>query len=219
MLYFERQVTKRGYRTIAGIDEAGRGPLAGPVVACALILKSHNFSERIDDSKKLSAKQRNKAFTEISKKATWSTAVVGHKAIDRLNIRQATIKAMKIAVLGLPFAPDYLLIDGRIVLDLPIPSTGIINGDARSMTIACASIIAKVTRDRIMQKYHNLFPDYGFDRHKGYGTRRHLQALQNLGPCRIHRLSFKPCHSYAPLPGVVHSIKAKCCSQTPCSRT
>ncbi len=189
---YEKRIEREGFKLIAGVDEAGRGPLAGPVVASAVILKKFKFKAEVRDSKKLSARQREIAYEEILKKSIFSVGVISHKLIDRLNIRQATIMAMKRAVLNLSVLPDYLLVDGRVSIKLSLKSESIIKGDTKILSIACASIVAKVTRDRIMQKYHKSFPDYGFNKHKGYGTREHLRALKELGPCRIHRFSFKP---------------------------
>ena len=177
---------------MAGVDEAGRGPLAGPVVAGAVILKELNFREDIDDSKKLSPKKREKAYREIMEKAIVGIGIVDEGVIDEINIYQATIRAMHEAIANLEKTPDYVIVDGRMRLITKCPLRCIIGGDSKSLSIAAASIIAKVTRDRLMLKYDELFPQYGFARHKGYGTRLHKEALASYGPCAIHRFSFRP---------------------------
>lgn len=177
---------------IAGVDEAGRGPLAGPVVASAVILKDLDFKERIDDSKKLSPQQRVLAYKEISKKSIIGIGIVGEKTIDQINIYQATKKAMEIAIRNLKCPPDYVIVDGKIKLATECPIKCIIQGDSKSLSIACASIIAKVTRDRLMLKHDEQYPQYGFARHKGYPTKFHKSALKNHGPSLIHRYSFRP---------------------------
>lgn len=192
MLRYERRILKKGFKLIAGVDEAGRGPLAGPVVASAVILKSFHFEEKIDDSKRLSSPMRKRAFQEVMTKSVVGVGVVGQKIIDRINIVQATLLAMRRAIAKLPIQPDFLLIDGIISPLKVIPHKCIPGGDSKSLSVACASIIAKVTRDRIMQRYHRRFPKYSFDRHKGYGTERHLMTLKRWGPCPIHRMSFRP---------------------------
>jgi len=179
---------------IAGVDEAGRGPLAGPVVAACVILKDlrPKFRNRIDDSKVLSPKARLKAYDEIRKKAFFGVGITDEKKIDSLNIYKATILTMEKAVKGLGVKPDFLLIDGNLKLKVPCKKANIIGGDSKSLSIACASIIAKVTRDRIMDKYHKTYPHYGFKYHKGYGTKRHFEALSEYGPSPIHRMTFRP---------------------------
>jgi len=174
------------------VDEAGRGPLAGPVVAAAVILKDVKFKEKIDDSKKLSARQRKKAFEEIISKTDVGIGIVSHQTIDKINIYNATILAMEKAVGSLPLKPDILLIDGRVPLNLPLRQQYIINGDGQSCSIAAASIIAKVTRDKIMEGYAKRYPQYGFREHKGYGTKKHFSALEKFGPTPIHRFSYAP---------------------------
>lgn len=182
----------KGYSLIAGVDEAGRGPLAGPVVAGAVILKRFDFESRIDDSKKLTRKCRETAYREILKKSVCSVGMVDEKTIDAINIYQATRLAMERAIGGLKIPPDYILIDGNIKLNTPHPSKSIIRGDSKSMSIAAASIIAKVTRDSLMREYDSLYPAYGFKTHKGYPTRRHKEALMRYGPSPIHRYSYAP---------------------------
>jgi ribonuclease HII len=192
LLHQERKLSSSGYKAVAGIDEAGRGPLAGPVVASAVILKDLCFLAEINDSKKLSSKKREKAYKEIVKKAFVGIGVVDEKEIDAINIYRATIKAMEIAVSNLELPPDYVIVDGRVKLSTKCPIKCIVKGDSKSLSIAAASIIAKVTRDRIMREYHETFPQYGFDRHKGYPTRSHKIALKKHGPSSIHRLTFQP---------------------------
>lgn len=190
MLYYERRFASKGYKLIAGVDEAGRGPLAGPVVSAAVILKVKRFKNRIDDSKALTALERENAFFEIKKKAYVSLAVINEKLIDKINILEATRLSMRRAIYFLRPQPDFVLIDGNAPLDIDCPFKNIIGGDAKSLSIACASIVAKVTRDRIMVSYHKKWPEYGFREHKGYGTKSHLEALRKLGPSPIHRMSF-----------------------------
>lgn len=191
---FEKAAREQGYSVIAGIDEAGRGPLAGPVVAAACIIPKDVFVIGIDDSKKLTPQKRHYLYEQIvaDKRITFGVGVVSHEEIDQINIYQATIKAMLLAVEKLQCVPDLLLIDG-MVLPSQIPSQKIVGGDSKSHTIATASVIAKETRDRLMQEEHLKWPCYGFDKHKGYGTPEHLAALSLHGPCEIHRKSFKPC--------------------------
>lgn len=190
MLYHERKLTRQGKRQIAGVDEAGRGPLAGPVVAAAVILRDFKFRNRIADSKALTRLSRERAYEEILRKADVGIGIVGEKDIDKINILRASLHAMKLAVYDLGVRPDYLLIDGNIHPELPHPKTTIIDGESHSISIACASIIAKVTRDFIMSYYDILYPEYGFARHKGYGTKLHFLAIRRFGPSPIHRRSF-----------------------------
>lgn len=187
---FEASLTKRGFFRIAGIDEAGRGPLAGPVVAAACILPQQIPVPGLDDSKKLSEKTRNKIFESMVAKVPHGFGIVDAKLIDEINILQATFLAMQKAVSELE--ADYYLIDGNRCFESDIPAEAIVKGDARCRSIALASVFAKVKRDRIMAEYDTLYPEYGFEAHKGYGTRRHKEALEELGPCPIHRLSFAP---------------------------
>jgi len=191
MLRHERSLRSKGFSLIAGIDEAGRGPLAGPVVAACVILKTFDFKERIDDSKALTAAQRERAFGEIIKKAHVGIGIVDEKAIDTLNILNATSAAMEKALSAIDPRPDFILIDGSVKVRSAVPTRGIIRGDSLSLSVAAASIIAKVTRDRIMVQLDEQYPVYGFSRHKGYGTKFHLSALRKHGPSPIHRLSFK----------------------------
>lgn len=186
-----------GIKVIAGVDESGRGPLAGPVVAACVILPESAYdgvkNSGIDDSKKLPLKKRESCFNWlINSGALIKTAAVGEKLIDSINIYQATIRAMEKAVKGMKLIPEHLLIDGPVKLNLSQRYTNIIGGDGKSVSIAAASIMAKVTRDRIMFSLHKKWPEYGFDRHKGYPTKEHIKALEKYGPSPIHRQSFAP---------------------------
>lgn len=197
MLYYERKFKKKGYHLIIGVDEAGRGPLAGPVVAAAVALKTFRFKNRIDDSKKLTPLAREKAFLEIINKSIFGIGIINEKIIDSINILEATRLAMEVAVGALikklksqKKKSIHILIDGNINLDIGHSFTAIIKGDAKSKSIASASILAKVTRDRIMSLYDRVYPGYGFLRHKGYPTKMHRQALSRCGSSLIHRMSF-----------------------------
>ena len=190
--FYEFQARLAGYSFVAGIDEAGRGPLAGPVVASAVILPEDITLPGVRDSKKMSARAREEAFSLIESKAIgFSLTVVSSQEIDKVNILQATRKAMKKAALTLDPQPDYLLIDGIYPVDLSIHQRCIVKGDDLSLSISAASVLAKVYRDRIMCQYHRLYPDYGFSSNKGYGTPGHIKAITRFGPCHIHRLTFK----------------------------
>jgi ribonuclease HII len=190
-LQFEDDWWTRGMEHIAGVDEAGRGPLAGPVVAAAVILPKGLSIEGVNDSKVLSAKQRERLFHDIYGKAlAVGVGIVGHEVIDRINIYQASILAMRKAIEKLSIAPSIVLADGNSFKHDTWRYQNIIDGDAKSMTIAAASIIAKVTRDSLMLEYHEQYPLYGFDRNKGYGTKYHTEALRQYGMCPIHRRSF-----------------------------
>ena len=190
---FERVAWLCGYRRIAGIDEAGRGPLAGPVVAAAVILPTRCRLVGINDSKQLSAKDREQVYTAILAQAVGVGVGSADVAeIDQLNILEATRLAMRRAVEKLAPLPDYVLIDAVVLPGFKVPTRPIIKGDSLSVSIAAASIIAKVTRDRLMARYHEIFPDYGFLSHKGYGTAEHLERLARHGPCSIHRRTFAP---------------------------
>jgi ribonuclease HII len=188
---FECHARQRGYRIIAGIDEAGRGPLAGPVVAAAVILPPDYRHPEINDSKQLTPGKRGRLYEVIKTDAlAVGLGVVEASVIDHVNILQATLMAMRDAVLDLSTIPDYLLIDGRNRIDVRAPQETIIAGDRKSISIAAASIIAKVSRDRIMEIYHRQFPQYNFLKNKGYGTDEHREAIHRYGRCKIHRLSF-----------------------------
>ncbi len=188
----ECELYASGYRLVAGVDEAGRGPLAGPVVAAAVILPVDWHHPGIRDSKQLSPRKRKELYRVIGTHAlAWSWSGVEPDEIDRINILQASRTAMKKAVETLPIIPDYLLVDGTHTIAADVEQCALPRGDARSRVIAAASIMAKVVRDEIMLKYHPLYPRYNFSRNKGYGTHEHLCALKDRGPCRIHRTSFR----------------------------
>lgn len=189
-LAFELAASSQGYKRIVGVDEAGRGPLAGPVVAAVCHLKEGVTIEGLNDSKKLSPLVRSALFEEILLKADYGVGIVSHQWIDQINILQATHRAMRLAVQNLSIPPDYILVDGRPVEFDGIVSQNLIKGDARCLSIAAASIIAKVIRDRIMKRYHLLYPEYQYEKHKGYGTIGHRKLLQELGPSPIQRTSF-----------------------------
>lgn len=196
MYAYEHQAAAEGYDWVAGVDEAGRGPLAGPVAAAAVILPHDLYLPKINDSKKLSAKIREELFKEIQDKAiAVGTALVDAQTIDRVNIYQATINGMYESIFMLKPEPGKVLIDAVQLDNLPMASESIIKGDAKSASIAAASIIAKVTRDRLMDAYDKQYPEYGFAQHKGYGTAQHIEALKKYGPCPIHRVSFEPVRS------------------------
>jgi len=192
MLAFEKRAMLSGYKMIAGVDEAGRGPLAGPVVSAAVILPENFDVPGINDSKKLSEKKREMLFPMIQKHAiAFGIGLADHEEIDQINILQASLLSMKRAVEALGVAPDYLLIDGKFIIDCTIDQRSVIKGDTLSLSIAAASILAKVTRDRIMADCDLQYPEYGFHRHKGYPTKAHKEAILTHGPCPIHRKSFK----------------------------
>lgn len=192
MTSFEVALYDSGHQFICGIDEAGRGPLAGPVVAAAVILPQNCVMQGLRDSKKLSVRRREFFFGEIYKKAeAVAVGIVDNETIDKINILQATLLAMRQAFESLLIKPDVLLIDALTLPGIEIPQQGIIHGDDRSINIAAASVIAKVTRDRLMCEYHEQFPAYQFHRHKGYGTREHLQNIKVYGPCPLHRKTFR----------------------------
>ncbi|NLD36623.1 MAG: ribonuclease HII [Desulfatiglans sp.] len=191
-LYYESAAHKDGYNMVAGIDEAGRGPLAGPVVSAAVILPRDLIIPGVKDSKKMSEKARENAFLEILKNAiAVGIGVVSRAYIDEHNILNASLESMKIAVDHLDIVPDFLLIDGIFKIQNPLPHKCIIKGDQLSHTISAASIIAKVYRDRIMSVYDRCCPEYGFIKNKGYGTKQHLDAIKKHGPSPFHRMSFK----------------------------
>lgn len=189
---FEKEFLKKGFNNIAGVDEAGRGPLAGPVCAAAVILPIDCEIEGLDDSKKLTEKKREKLYDIIIEKAlAYKIELVDNIVIDDINILNATMLAMTNAVNGLSLKPDFVLIDGnRLPAQLEIPAEAIVKGDSKSMSVAAASILAKVTRDRLMLELAENYPQYEFERHKGYGTKLHCEKLREFGSCEIHRKTF-----------------------------
>lgn len=197
-LRYERALYKTGVKIVAGIDEAGRGPLAGPVVAAAVILPGKFRHPLLTDSKQLSAKERDEIFSELTspeaaeKGVRWQVASIEPLEIDRINILRATHQAMRCAVAALDPQPDHVLIDGLAVRPFPVAQTPLVKGDAKSFSIAAASVIAKVTRDRLMQEADLLYPVYLFGQHKGYATAEHLERLREHGPCPLHRRTFLP---------------------------
>lgn len=196
MLRYEQEAEAEGLDIVAGVDEAGRGPLAGPVSVAAVILPKGLIIPHINDSKKLSAAMRDKLYDEIMEKALCVKQIfVDEHTIDRVNILQATMNGMYEAIFALDPQPKKVLLDAVQLSELPMPSQGIIKGDAKSASIAAASIIAKVSRDRLMDEYDKQYPQYGFAGHKGYGTAQHIEAIRKYGPCPIHRLSFEPIKS------------------------
>ena len=190
----EDSLRRQGFARIAGVDEAGRGPLAGPVVAAAVVLPREWRTEvLLDDSKRLTAEQREASFGAIQRLALgWSVAVVSSTEVDRLNVLQAALQAMAEAVAGLDPSPDFVLVDGNRLPNWNRPARAVVKGDGLSLSIAAASIVAKVVRDGIMRDFGRRYPEWEFDRHKGYGTPRHLEALRRHGPSPIHRLTFRP---------------------------
>jgi len=193
-LKHENALRRTGLQRIAGIDEAGRGPLAGPVVAAAVMLPDGFRHAGVDDSKKLTAEVREEIYQALTGRADvcWAVAVVGHGEIDRFNIHRASHEAMRRAALALVIQPEHALIDGRPVRPFPVPHTAIVKGDGLCKSIAAASILAKVTRDRIMIRLDAEYPSYGFAQHKGYATELHIERLKIHGPCPIHRKTFLP---------------------------
>ena len=187
----EQELREKGYSVICGVDEAGRGPLCGPVFAAACILPEGYIPEGLNDSKKLSPKKRDLLFDEIKQNAiSYCIAQASVEEIDRLNILEADLLAMRRAIEGLSVRPDLALIDGNIARDFPLPAMAIIGGDAKSPNIAAASILAKVARDRECLELDKLYPEYGIAKHKGYGTKAHMEALRKYGPTPIHRKLF-----------------------------
>ena len=188
----EKDLYSKGFEKICGIDEAGRGPLAGPVVVAAVVMPKDSFIEGVNDSKKVSEKKREKLYDEITNSAiAYGIAIIDQKEIDDINILNATKKGLTQALMQLSEKPDIILVDALNKIDtLGIPYESIIKGDAKSYSIAAASIIAKVTRDRIMRQWDEIYPEYGFEKHKGYGTKAHIEVIKNNGICPIHRKSF-----------------------------
>ena len=183
---------KENVKSICGIDEAGRGPLAGPVVVASVIMPKDSMIEGVNDSKKVSEKKREKLYEEITNTAiAWGVGIIDQREIDEINILNATKKGLTNSLKELEIKPDLILVDALTNIDtLGIPYRSIIKGDAKSYSIAAASIIAKVTRDRIMRQWDELYPEYGFEKHKGYGTKMHIDAIKEYGPCPLHRKSF-----------------------------
>lgn len=191
MWLYETKKKNEGYKFVAGVDEAGRGPLAGPVFAACVILPDDCIIDGINDSKKLSEKKREQLFEEITQKAiAYSIASIDEKTIDEINILNATHMAMNKAVYEMSVKPDYVLIDGNSIKNMTTPHETIVKGDAKSISIAAASILAKVSRDRFICEIADKYPEYEFKKHKGYGTKVHTDALKKYGPCEIHRKSF-----------------------------
>ena len=191
---YERKLRATGVVRIAGVDEAGRGALAGPVVAAAVVLPEKFRHRKLNDSKQLSPERREEIYDELvsNSEIAWGVGIVDHLEIDRINILRASHEAMRIALAALAMPPEHVLIDGLPVFPFPFPQTAIIDGDCYSLTIAAASVIAKVTRDRMMRDFCAQFPEYCFGQHKGYSTELHLTRLHEFGPCPIHRRSFEP---------------------------
>lgn len=190
-LEFEKEALAKGYKSVCGVDEAGRGPLAGPVCAAAVILPESVIIDGVNDSKKLSEKKRESLFDVIREQAlSYSIAYATVDEIEEINILNATMLAMRRAIDGLDIKADYAMIDGNKIPPIDIDAECIVKGDAKSMSIACASILAKVSRDRLLYKYAEEYPMYGFDKHKGYGTKVHREAILKYGPCPYHRKSF-----------------------------
>ena len=189
---YENKLYENGLKYIAGIDEAGRGPLAGPVVVGVVIMKPDSFIEGVNDSKKVSESKREKLYEKITEEAiAWSTGIISEKEIDKINILNATKKALEQALDNLKVKPERILVDALEHINTKgIPYTSIIKGDAKIYSISAASIIAKVTRDRIMREYDEVYPQYGFAKHKGYGTAMHIEAIKKYGPCSLHRKTF-----------------------------
>jgi ribonuclease HII len=189
--HYERQLRERGFRFIAGVDEAGRGALAGPLVAAAVILPADFELEGIEDSKLLTRLQRERAYARVVEESVaWSVCRVTPSRIDRFGLQRSNVALLRKAVRGLSVTPEFVLSDGFPLRRMPVPSLSLKKGDVVTGSVAAASVIAKVTRDRIMDRYHRRFPQYGFDRNRGYGTQGHWEALWRFGPCPIHRHSF-----------------------------
>lgn len=188
---YERELTERGFKYVCGVDEVGRGPLAGPVVCAAVIMRADGIVEGVDDSKKLTAKKREKLSALIKQNAiAWAICRVEPQTIDEINILQATRLCMKNAVESLSVRPDFVLTDGNMTLDISIPQQSVVGGDAACYSIGAASIIAKVYRDEVMDEYAAEYPVYAFEKNKGYGTAAHIAAIKECGICPIHRRSF-----------------------------
>ena len=195
----ERSLRQKGYQLIAGLDEVGRGPLAGPVVAACVILKENCDNSSFVDSKTINAKNRSRLYKELKQNgAQISVGVVSEADIDRLNILQASLLAMKKAILTMPVQPDFLLVDGNQPVPISIPQQSLVKGESKSASIAAASIVAKVVRDEMMDQYHLQYPEYNFQKNRGYPTLEHRNAIKIYGPCAIHRQSFKCVKEFLP---------------------
>lgn len=194
-LRYEQALWKLGFQRVAGVDEVGLGPWAGPVFASAVILKETRFRHRVDDSKALTPLGRTRAFWEILSKGWVGVGIVPAGEVDSIGVREAARRAFRQALEALPKPPDAVLVDGPVRIGVDLETRNIIRGDQKSLSIAAASIVAKVLRDRMMGALEEIFPGYGFDRHKGYGTAFHRRALKELGPSPLHRMSFKPLQS------------------------
>ena len=214
---YEKKLRATGVVRIAGIDEAGRGALAGPVVAAAVVLPEKFRHRRLNDSKQLTPELREQIYLELvsNPEITWRVGVIDSIEIDRINILRASHRAMRLAIAELIDAPEHVLIDGLPVIPFPVPQTAIVDGDCISLSIAAASVIAKVTRDRMMRDFCSQFPQYCFGQHKGYGTELHLLKLHEFGPCPIHRRSFEPVAQ--PLLALEDIVQIQS-SQTRCAR-
>ncbi len=190
---YERNLNLQGYDLVAGTDEAGRGPIAGPVVAAAVILPTGLYIEGLNDSKKISSKKRERLYDEIIDNCiSYGIKVIDNDEIDKINILQSSFLAMKMAIDEMAISPNYVLVDGWKNKMISIPQINLIKGDSKSASIAAASILAKVYRDRLMEEYDLIYPEYGFAAHKGYPTKRHIQALEEFGVLKIHRKTFTP---------------------------
>lgn len=195
----ERSLRQKGYQLIAGLDEVGRGPLAGPVVAACVILQENSDNSSFVDSKTINAKNRSRLYKELKQNgAQISVGVVSEADIDRLNILQASLLAMKKAILTMPVQPDFLLVDGNQPVPISIPQQSLVKGESKSASIAAASIVAKVVRDEMMDQYHLQYPKYNFQKNRGYPTLEHRNAIKIYGPCAIHRQSFKCVKEFLP---------------------
>ena len=196
----ERSLRQKGYQLIAGLDEVGRGPLAGPVVAASVILQENCDNSSFVDSKTINAKNRSRLYKELKQNgAQISVGVVSEADIDRLNILQASLLAMKKAILSMPVQPDFLLVDGNQPVPISIPQQTLVKGESKSASIAAASIVAKVVRDEMMDQYHLQYPEYNFQKNRGYPTLEHRNAIKTYGPCAIHRQSFKCVKEFLPI--------------------
>ena len=195
----ERSLRQKGYHYIAGLDEVGRGPLAGPVVAACVILDESGDSSSFVDSKSISAEKRNTLYRELQQnRARIGVGIVSETEIDRVNILQASLLAMKKAVLSMSLQPDFLLVDGNKPVPMTIPQQTLVKGESRSASIAAASIVAKVVRDELMDEYHLQYPQYNFQQNRGYPTLEHREAIRTHGPCSIHRQTFKGVREFLP---------------------